>query len=145
MPISLIVVDANVIVAALLKSADTRRILLSEKAPKMIAPEYILAEIEKYAPEYAERLQSTEKEISNIVNAIFSAAKIKILPKNEYDDWMEKATKISPDPKDAPYFALALKFDCAIWSSDKTIRKQSTIPILNTEQLARNQMEKPHA
>lgn len=141
MPISLIVVDANVIVAALLKSADTRRMLLSEKAPKLVVPEYIQTEIQKYVPEYAERLETSEKEVSDIVNAIISAARIQILPKNEYDEWMEKAAKISPDPKDTPYFALALKFDCPIWTSDKKLKKQTTIQILNTDQLIKAQMQ----
>lgn len=48
---------------------------------------------------------------------------------------LEEASKISPDSDDVVYFALALKFDCSIWSNDKRLKEQPAVKILTTEEL----------
>jgi len=47
------------------------------------------------------------------------------------------AEKISPDPNDLMYFALALKLKCPIWSNDKELKKQNEVIIYSTEDLTR--------
>ncbi|PIN85274.1 MAG: hypothetical protein COV47_03030 [Candidatus Diapherotrites archaeon CG11_big_fil_rev_8_21_14_0_20_37_9] len=42
--------------------------------------------------------------------------------------------KISPDPKDVPYFALALKLRCPIWTNDKLLKKQKKVKIISTSE-----------
>lgn len=43
--------------------------------------------------------------------------------------------KISPDPNDADYFALALMLKCPIWSNDKELLKQNVVRIYSTGEL----------
>lgn len=51
--------------------------------------------------------------------------RIEIIPNEEFGNFMSEAARLSPDPDDAPYFALALKFDCPIWSRDMRLKRQS--------------------
>jgi len=58
------------------------------------------------------------------------------IPKEEIDAFIEKAEKISPDPKDVPYFALALKLRCSLWSNDKALKeKQDAVQVYSTQEL----------
>ena len=45
------------------------------------------------------------------------------------------AKRISPDLDDAPYFALALKQKCALWSNDKKLQEQSAVKVYTTEEI----------
>lgn len=58
-----------------------------------------------------------------------------IVPKDDFKEYFELAEKISPDPDDFMYFALALKLKCPIWSNDKELKKQNEIIIYSTEDL----------
>ena len=45
------------------------------------------------------------------------------------------AEKISPDPKDAAYIALALKFSCGVWSNDKKLKEQNKVKVYSTGEI----------
>jgi predicted nucleic acid-binding protein len=49
----------------------------------------------------------------------------------------ETAKKICPDPKDAFYFAAALKLNCAIWSNDKELKNQNYVKVYSTSDLVK--------
>jgi len=58
------------------------------------------------------------------------------MTEKEIEPFIEKAEKISPDPKDVPYLALALKLRCNLWSNDRDLKeKQNTIQVYSTEEL----------
>jgi len=65
----------------------------------------------------------------------FLEEQIEIIPFEEFEDKYEEAEKISPDPDDVPYLALALKLGCAIWSNDKELKKQSVVKVYNTQEI----------
>ena len=50
---------------------------------------------------------------------------------------MKNAWTISPHSKDIEYFALALKSNCAIWSDEKALKKQSKVKVLTTSELVK--------
>ena len=52
-------------------------------------------------------------------------------------DFIDGAERISPDPKDTSYFALALKLNCPIWSNDKKLKEQNKIKIYSTEEIVK--------
>ena len=54
---------------------------------------------------------------------------------NEFREFEEKAKKISPDPDDVLYFALALRLRCAVWSNDKKLKEQKIVNILTSEEI----------
>ncbi len=61
--------------------------------------------------------------------------KITIIPLEELIDYVEEAEKITPDPKDMVYFALALKLNGVIWSNDKKLKEQNRIKVYATHEL----------
>jgi predicted nucleic acid-binding protein len=128
-------VDANIIVSALLKNSGTRKMLLSDKMPKLFVPEFIRQELFKYMGEFSKRLGVRESELEKAMVGLLDASKIEMVQASEYSEFMEKALETSPDPKDAPYFALALKLDCPIWSQDFALKKQSAVKVFSTAEL----------
>ena len=61
---------------------------------------------------------------------------ISIVSKKEITHFIDIAQKISPDPKDTIYLALALALKSDIWSNDKSIKEdQKEITVFSTEEL----------
>ena len=58
-----------------------------------------------------------------------------VIPQEEYELYMKEAERISPDDKDVPYLALALKLKCGLWSNDAALKKQDKVTIHNTKEI----------
>lgn len=130
----LVIVDANELFSLLIKgSRRSAEILLSNKL-ELIAPEFIMVEFSKNKEEILSKTHRLESEFIELLS-IFEK-QIKFIPKEEFEEFIPEASKILPEhPKDAPYFALALKFKCLIWSEEKLLKKQSSIKVFNTFEL----------
>src|SRR3989338_3343979 len=126
------VVDANIIFATLIKDGETARLLLNENN-RFFAPEYLLAEILEHRAEILSKTKRTSTEFDEIISILKNL--INIIPQEEYISYEEQAQQISPDEDDFPYFALALKLQCPIWSNDKELKSQDKIRIYSTEDL----------
>ena len=61
--------------------------------------------------------------------------RIKLIPYEEFEQFMDEAEKISPDPKDTEYLALAIKLNCYFWSNDKKLKTQNKVKVYSTEDL----------
>ncbi|MBI5223352.1 hypothetical protein HY990_02935 [Candidatus Micrarchaeota archaeon] len=127
-----LVVDANIFFAALVKDGTTIDLLL-EPEIHLFAPEFLFEEIEKHMIEILKKTNRSQKEF----NEIFEILKLKItvIPKEEFEGFLEEASKISPDPNDSIYFALALRLDSAIWTNERKLKDQNRIKIYNTKDL----------
>ena len=131
----ILVVDANILFSFFKK--DSLRRELIERLPnygwKLISPDYVIEELlnEK------ERIMKFSKidEISFLFLISLLQRKIETIPKENFDNWIDEAMKISPHSKDVPYFALALAFNAAIWSDEKAFKKQDEVKIFSTEEL----------
>ncbi len=66
----LLVVDANILMAALIKDSDTRGLLMSDDLT-LIAPEFLLEEAIKHL-DYISRKTKLEKEIAHLENSVKS-------------------------------------------------------------------------
>ena len=130
-----IVIDANILVSALLKNSITRKTVLGKKNHELFAPEFIKEELLKYSDEFAKRLKVKREQVEESLQLLFDAAKIIIVSKEAYSDSLPKALQISPDKKDAPYLALAIKLNCPLWSNDKALKKQSLVRVFSTAEL----------
>lgn len=128
-----LVVDANVLFAALVKQSKTAELLFRDDF-HLYAPDYIFEEFEKHKSEILEKSSRTPAEFQRIL-AIFRR-RIHLIPIEEIQPFLGKAKEISPDPGDVPYFAVALKFKADIWSNDDQIRKQNYVKIWKTHELA---------
>jgi len=60
----------------------------------------------------------------------------------QYEEFKKIARPLAPhkSDKDIPYFALALKLNCPIWSNEPEFKEQSKIKIFNTQDL-RNELD----
>ena len=99
----------------------------------LYAPEYLFDEFKKYRKEILKKTHRTSNEFDRVLAEI--SARIHFYPENEFDTLMDDANKISPDPDDAIYFALALKLVMPIWSNDQRLQKQDVIKIYTTSDM----------
>ncbi|MEK6898470.1 MAG: PIN domain-containing protein [Nanoarchaeota archaeon] len=128
-----LVIDSNILFAALLKESGTSDILFEHT---LYAPEFIFEEFNKYKDYLKNKTSRDEKDFTSLFN-LFERNVI-LIPKEEIEPFMEEAEKISPDEKDTIYLALALKLNCSLWSNDKDLKeKQIIVHVYTTEELIR--------
>ena len=97
------------------------------------SPYFSLDEIKEHKADIVKRFSLSEIQfvlIGKLLNFVIKFAKEK-----EYSEFIREAESISPDSNDTDFFALALKLDCAIWSEDKELKKQSRVKIYSTSGL----------
>jgi len=129
-----LIVDANILVAAFLKSATTRELLFDEEI-ELFAPEYFVMEVSQTIKKdkiLRKCLSLTKEEIEELLN--FLLEPIKIIPEEEYNSFIEKVKQEIP-ADDAPYLALSLALKIPIWSNDSAFKKQSLAVAYTTSEL----------
>ena len=131
-----LVVDANVLFAALIKDSFSHDILFGGKF-HLFTSEYIFTELEKHKEEIMEKTEQTTEEFFRLIETL--KRRIIIVPLEELVPYIKEAEKLTPDPDDMAYFALALKLNCAIWSNDKKLKEQNKVEVYNTHELSRIQ------
>ena len=127
-----LVVDANVLIAAIIKESTSYTLLFREDF-HIYTAEYIFTEIEEHKEEILKKTKKTEEEFYKLIETL--KRRISLVPLEELIPYLNKAEKICPDPDDVVYFALALKLNCAVWSNDKDLKKQNKIKIYHTHDL----------
>ena len=85
--------------------------------------------------EIIEKTDRTAEEFFRLLEIL--KRRIVIIPLEELIPYIEEAEKLTPDPDDMAYFALALKLNCAIWSNDKKLKEQNKIKVYNTHGLSK--------
>ena len=129
-----LVVDANVLFAALIKESTTYKIILDEYF-QLYTSEYVLIEMEKYKLELLRKTSRSVEEFHELIEGLKKI--ISIVSLNELIPFLENANQISPDSKDEVYFALALKLNCGIWSNDKKLKEQGKVKVYSTEEIVK--------
>ncbi len=128
-----LVVDANILFAALIKEGSTAELLISDKL-QLFAPEFLFTEFTKYEELILKKTHRSHEEFNQFLELL--KEQIIIIPKKETTPFIDKAEKISPDPKDTVYLALAFALKSNIWSNDKKLKqRQEKITIFSTEEL----------
>ena len=128
----LLVVDANILMSALISRGVTLDLLFSDKL-QLIVPDWIFVEIDEHREEVLEKSTLTKEEFELFINLIIT--RLEIVPAEEFKMFLEEADKFSPDPDDVVYFALALKFGCPVWSNDSKLKEQPVVKVFTTEEL----------
>lgn len=134
-----LIVDANVLIAAFMKKATTRELLLDEDMD-LATPEYGLIETRKILsePKTFKRLGLTCDDLAVIWSVI--TGPIDVIPRSEYQASMEEARRLIDDPNDVPYLARALMLRWSVWSNDphfQTPRVKARVAVLTTAELVR--------
>ena len=133
-----LVVDANILFAALIKVSATSDLIV-DNSLNLVSVEFIFEEFEKYKVLIKEKTERTENEFERFIEII--QKRIKLIPHEEFEAFMDETKKLSPDPKDTEYLALALKLNCALWSNDKKLKTQDKVKVYSTEDLM-NELKK---
>ncbi len=127
-----LVVDANTLFAALIKVSLTSDLIVDDSLT-LSSIEFLFTEFEKYRELIKKKTERSEEEFEKFMEIL--QKKIRLIPYEEIEPFIEEAEKICPDPKDAQYFALALKLNCGIWTNDKKLKNQDKIDIYFTEEI----------
>ncbi|MBU1201624.1 MAG: PIN domain-containing protein [Nanoarchaeota archaeon] len=129
-----VVVDANILMSALIKDSHTRKLLVLSNN-NFYTPEYVFDEINNHIDELEEKSGMPKELIKEVISEIIHLANVHIIPITELEKHYDKAKRITPDKDDTYYFALALKNNCPIWSNDKKLKTQNKITIYNTTEI----------
>ena len=130
-----LVIDSNILLAALIRSAITRNLLLDERLD-LISPEHLLLETSKHIKEdddVRSKILISDSELDELL--LYLMQRIVIKPKESYKFFIDEAIKIAPHEKDAPFIALALSLNCPIWSNDRALKRQFKVKVLSTEEI----------
>ncbi|PIN89781.1 hypothetical protein COU57_05345 [Candidatus Pacearchaeota archaeon CG10_big_fil_rev_8_21_14_0_10_32_14] len=127
-----IVIDANVIFSIFIKNS-TNAELFFNKNLELYAPEFIFEEIMKYTSDILSKTHRTNKDFEDILMSLKEF--VTFVDDDELMEYIDQAEKISPDPKDVTYFALAMKLKIPFWSNDKKLKNQSEVKIYSTSDL----------
>ena len=128
-----IVIDANILIAALIKDSKAREIITSQEF-EFLTPEFILEEIRKYREEIKKKANLDQEGFELVMSILFET--IKIIPKEDYELSLDKAKEImNDDVKDVPYVAVQLALNCdGIWTNDQHF-KDKRIRLFNARDL----------
>lgn len=130
-----IVLDFNVVFSALVSKGIAYKVFTANaelNVLEFIAPQLIFSELIERKDKILSLSRLSQPEREEISSLILR--QIKIISETEFMDKFEEAAKLNR--KDSLYLALALKFDCAIFSGDKELKtKQSSVVILSPRML----------
>ena len=127
-----LIVDTNILFSHFWRYSITRKILMHQKM-ELFAPEFALEEINKYKKHIMNKNNLNNEEFEHIKFNL--AIAIKFIPIDEYSKTLKYALKISPDPNDIDFFALAIKLKLPIWSNDAELKKQNKVEVITTTEL----------
>ncbi len=126
---TLIVVDANVMLSALLGGHAAR--LIVHPAVQFVTTERTTWEVKKYIPCVAAKLRLDEADILEA----FEAMPIVAYQPAVYDRCLPEAQRLigARDPKDVDILALAFALDAPLWSSDRDFEGISNLTLLKND------------
>jgi predicted nucleic acid-binding protein len=125
------VVDANIILSALISDSMTRRLLV-ELENDLLTPAYVHDEIGKYTEMVAEKSGLSPAEVEDLIEILFK--RIDVVPRSEVLTSLQEAARImrDTDPDDAVYLAAALERDAQVWSDDGDYDEQDIVSVATT-------------
>jgi predicted nucleic acid-binding protein len=130
-----IVVDANVLIAALVKASITREVLLYPFL-EYYSPAFVFEELKEHEDEIMAKAKLGKAGYKSAVNLLLG--NVKIISSVSYSHEMAAAGKIigAVDKDDVDYVALALSINAdGIWSYDSDLKEQRKIKIFSTAEL----------
>lgn len=128
----LVVIDANILFSALIKDAESAKLILSDKLA-LLAPDKIFDEFKKHKTEILLKTHRIEEEFSEVLSVFED--RIQLVPQDELKPFLNKASLLISDASDREYIASAIKFRCPIWSNDKSFKQQSLVRVFTTKEL----------
>lgn len=136
-----IVLDANILIAAMLGSRGTITIITSQNH-SFYVPIKILEEIRNHKKEILRWTGQSDAEFEDSLDALM--AFVRVIEYSEYESAMNESVKTMGMKHDAHYLACAITQSAnLIWSNDKDFKMQNIIPVKNTTQFIETQKVNP--
>lgn len=133
-----LIVDANVLLAGLLRKSTTRELLLDTRF-LFYAPEHLLLETKNHlikSDRFRRRVQLSQPKLIALFRSL--TARITVMDETNYSSFIGRALSIAPHEEDAPYLALALYLDIALWSNDAGMTQQKKVQVITTKDLVKS-------
>ena len=127
-----IVVDANPLISILINPGKPIELLFLETL-ELVAPSLLFEEIENNKELILRKSKLSPEEIDRFIAIL--KEQIEVIPEHEFLAYREQAVEICPDNKDIMYFALALYFQCPIWSNEKQLKNQEYVKVYASHEL----------
>ena len=127
-----IIIDANIIIAMLIKPGKPIDIFFKEWI-ELFAPSLLFEELENNKEIIAKKSYIGEEDIEKVLSIL--RERITIIPEKHFLKYKKHAEEICPCPKDITYFALALYLKCPMWTNEKKLQDQDIIRIYDTTEL----------
>jgi predicted nucleic acid-binding protein len=126
-----LVVDANVVISALIADSKTRELVVTLE-PDLLTPQFVHDEIENYEDLIVEKSGMERRRVQQFVDLLFQY--IEVLPTNEFYPHIDEAREAigETDPDDVLYVATALARDADIWSDDSDFEEQNVVEVYST-------------
>ncbi|MDO8509110.1 MAG: PIN domain-containing protein [Nanoarchaeota archaeon] len=129
-----IVIDANILIAALLKNGKIRELIVNSPH-RLLVPDIHFQEIEEHKEELLEKSKLSAGEFATLISTLSNY--FSIIESNKILFFLEEAEELigTIDKDDVPIIATALAYNCSIWSDDKHFLKQNKIKIFKTSDI----------
>ncbi|WP_297514968.1 PIN domain-containing protein [Thermococcus sp.] len=129
-----IVIDTNVLFSFFKRDSTTRRLILCISLDTPIyAPEYLLDELRSYSTLIRRKAHLTHEDFERVLTLLRKY--VTFIDYESYADFLDIAIRITPDPKDVDFVALALKLNAILWSNNKELKSVPVLEVLNTREI----------
>lgn len=125
------VVDANVVISALVADSKTRELVVTLK-PELLTPEVIHGEIGNHEALIVEKSGMDAGRLQQFIDLLFRY--VETVPASEFYPYIEEAEEAigDADPDDVLYVACALAREAGVWSDDSDFDEQDLVPVFTT-------------
>ena len=132
-----LVIDANVVISALIADSKSRELIVTLE-PDLLTPGYVLDEIENYEELIVEKSGMEPGRVAQFIDLLFQY--IEVVPADDFYPAIERADQAigETDPDDVLYLACALACDAAIWSDDSDFEEQALVDRYSTSDVVQS-------
>lgn len=127
-----LVADANIIFSFFSPKSKAREIAISGEV-KLFSPQFLLKELGEHKDEVKEKFRLNETQFQLVLELV--KAVVEFIPLEDFKEFIEEASRISPDKDDIQYLALSLKLGAPLWSNDNRLKQQLRVKIVSTKEL----------
>lgn len=131
-----LVVDANVVMSALIADSRTRELLVTLEST-LVTPEIVHDEIQDHEDLVAEKSEMESDRIQQFTDLLFDH--VETIPARKFYQEIDRAEAAigETDPDDVLYLACALGCAEGIWSDDTDFRELDLVPTFTTDEIVR--------
>jgi len=132
-----LVVDANVVISALIADSKTRELIVTLE-PDLLTPKFVYDEIENYTELIVEKSGMSPERVDQFIDLLFQY--IEVVPAEEFYPHIEEAEAAigETDPDDVLYIACALAKDADVWSDDIDFDEQNLVETHSTSDVIKS-------